>query len=86
MTPGPQVPNGAQHAIDIGYVRGRKLRQDGAKEADLDFQRSVFEQAATFELECGPTRAKFYKEWRLGFDAGYLGSPKPLADSFKAAP
>jgi hypothetical protein len=76
MTPGPKVPKDAQEAINIGFDRGRTLRQNGAQEKDLVYQREILEKSHGFELECSP-RALFYKHWCRGFDAGYLGHDKP---------
>jgi hypothetical protein len=79
MTPAePKRPKDAQDALDIGFERGRTKRQTTKDpEEKLEFWRQIFEEAHGFELECSPTRSIFYEQWRLGFDAGYLGHPKP---------
>ncbi len=78
MTPGPKVPKDAQEALDIGFERGRTTRQQTSDPGEkLNFWRKSFEEAPGFELECWPGRSMFYEQWRRGFDAGYLGRPKP---------
>jgi hypothetical protein len=63
-----------QQARDVGYAEGSALRAKGAKPRLLDGSRDAY-----YETPHRRERrmSAYYPAWRLGFDAGYLGEPKP---------
>jgi hypothetical protein len=74
MMPKPLTSN--QEAIDVGFSEGSKARQGGAKPEDLISNLELYEEG--FPLERG-ARNLFREWWRRGFEAGFLGKPKPTA-------
>jgi hypothetical protein len=63
-----------QQALEVGYAEGTSLRENGAKPELLDASRDLYYEAPyRFQRRLSP----YYEPWRRGFDAGYLGHPKP---------
>jgi hypothetical protein len=56
-----------QQALDVGYAEGSKQRAHGAKPELLDDGRYRSQRRLSH----------YYKPWRRGFDAGYIGQDKP---------
>jgi hypothetical protein len=65
-----------RQALDLGYEEGCGRRVLGAKDHHLDEDRAIWLENM-YGDERSP-RNRFYEAWRLGFDAGYLGHPKPF--------
>lgn len=70
-----------QQALDVGYREGTERRENCvrvgvmAQPENLAAQRDIaYESPYRFER----TQSLFYEQWRLGFDAGFLGSAKPF--------
>jgi hypothetical protein len=63
-----------RQALEIGYHEGCERRALGAKD-HLDEDREIWFEKM-YDDERSP-RNRFYEPWRAGFDAGYLGRPKP---------
>jgi hypothetical protein len=63
-----------QHALDVGFAEGSPLREKGGKPELLNNMRDTYyETPHRHERSLSP----YYPMWRRGFDAGYLGQPKP---------
>jgi len=67
----------AEQALDVGYDEGCRLRRNGGKPEDLSAQRTITYEIP-FPVERG-VHCRHYASWRRGFDAGYLGQPKPAS-------
>ncbi len=74
---GPDFLISEQRALDVGFDEGRKKRieRESDHEKHLQFDRDVYFESP-WPLQRGK-QSQFYEIWRLGFDAGYLGQPKP---------
>ena len=71
-----QVPNliDPQQALDVGFAEGSPLREKGGKPELLNGMRDAYyETPHRHQRRMSP----HYDVWRRGFDAGYLGQPKP---------
>jgi len=66
-----------QQALDVGCDEGRNKRIErySDHEKHLEFDRDVYFESP-WPLQRGK-QSQFHEIWRLGFDAGYLGQPKP---------
>jgi len=59
----------ASEAMEIGIIQGEALRKTGSKAEHLEFN---------MDMEIGDyATSPFAEQWRAGFRAGYLGSPRP---------
>jgi hypothetical protein len=74
---GPDFLVSEQQALDVGFDEGRKKRIERGSEHEkhLEFDRDVYFESP-WPLQRGK-ESLFNEIWRLGFDAGYLGQPKP---------
>ena len=71
-----QVPNltDPQQALDVGFSEGSPLREQGGRPELLNGMRDAYyETPHRRQRRMSP----HYRMWRRGFDAGYLGHPKP---------
>lgn len=71
-----------QQALDVGYQEGGEYREHSRRRENgyqphmlTDDRETFFERGHPFERD---PRNLYYEPWRRGFDAGYLGEPKPL--------
>jgi hypothetical protein len=62
-----------QQALDVGYAEGSKQRAHGTHHELMDDSRDLYEMPYRFQRRLSP----YYKPWRRGFDAGYIGQDKP---------
>ena len=71
-----QVPNliDPQQALDVGFAEGSPLREKGGKPELLNNMRDAYYETPYRQERC---KSRYYSMWRRGFDAGYLGEPKP---------
>jgi hypothetical protein len=63
-------PKSPAEATDLGYTDGRALHDKGAKPEDLKTNIEIFQGSYS--------QNDFYGDWLKGFEAGYLGNPKPI--------
>jgi hypothetical protein len=69
VPPAKPSPASARDATDLGFVQGETMRKTGSKPEHLDFN---------LDMEIGDVATSaFADDWKAGFRAGYLGSPKP---------
>jgi len=74
----PQYLNSPKEAIEVGFLEGCRTRKyrDSDHDKYIESDRELnFE--TPYPLRRGDHGMMYYKEWRLGFDAGYLGRTKP---------
>jgi hypothetical protein len=72
----PRQFENAQEAVDRGFEEGNQDRRYGGKSDKIKDIREQWELGFKWARGQG---APFYKNWRLGYDAGYLGYEKPSA-------
>jgi hypothetical protein len=69
VPPATPSPASAIEATDLGYLQGQTMRKAGSKPEHLEFN---------LDMEIGSFAASLFAEdWKAGFRAGYLGTPKP---------
>lgn len=56
-------------AIRIGYTEGAECRKNGALPHDLEFNIGAYQG--------NYPRSPFYRFWRKGFEAGFIGERQP---------
>ena len=74
MTSEPHALTSRQEAIDAGFKEGSGDKTNGGKPENIVVMRELHELGHKWQRGPG---APFYKEWRSGYDAGYLGLEKP---------
>lgn len=76
MMPRPVELTSERQAVNVGYEEGREQRRlPGVKDEHCSDHRRMFWET-TYPFDRSP-QTRFYEIWRQGFDAGFLGYPKP---------
>jgi hypothetical protein len=72
----PRPFENGPEAVDRGFEEGNRDRRNGGKPDKITDSRELWELGFKWARGQG---APFYKNWRRGYDAGYLGHEKPSA-------
>jgi hypothetical protein len=65
-----------QEAIDKGFEEGTADRKNGYSPNQEVDARELREGGGAFKWKRGPG-SRFYEDWRLAYEAGFRGDPKP---------